>query len=136
MIEQGTDGLSRGIWMSSFHSHMKEREMLQAIFAPVLFHQSQIPLLAEKVPQIDFSNYFYYHWDSHWSEKICFDRTTIWCSPPELGRQLITFLMNMWVERPYTTLALIIIPRTCSASYWGLSGYIHHKGTIVPAESS
>ena len=38
MIQQGTDGLSQGIWMSSLHSHMNEREILRAIFAPVLFH--------------------------------------------------------------------------------------------------
>ena len=108
--------------------------MLRAIFAPVVFHERQIPLLAATVPEIDFSNYLYYHWEWQWSEKICFNRTTIWCPPPELGRQLLTFLMNMWVERPYTTSALIIIPRTCSASYWGLSSYIHHKCTIYPAE--
>ena len=107
--------------------------MLKAIFAPVVFHESMIPLLATKMPQVDFSNYLYYHWDSYWCETLCFNRTTVWCPPPELGRQLITFLMNMWVEQPWTTSAVIVIPRTCSASYWGLSKYIQHQGTIYPA---
>ena len=40
MIQQGTNGLSRGIWMSSLHSYIKEKEMLKAIFAPVIFHES------------------------------------------------------------------------------------------------
>ena len=48
------------------------------------------------MPRIDFSNYLYYHWDLYWSEKNCFDKTIIWCPPPELGRQLITFLINIY----------------------------------------
>ena len=135
MIEQGTDGLSRGIWMSNLHSFMDERKMLSAIFAPVSFNDSLIPLIAEKVPEVDLSTSFYYPWERNWSEQLCFHRNTIWCPPPELGRQVITFLLNMWVEVPRTTSALVILPQTCSASYWGLSKYIIHRGSIYPTKT-
>ena len=135
MIQQGTDNLSRGIWISDLHFRMNEREMLAAIFAPVSFHQSLFWILLNMVPEIDPSTCYYYPWDSHWSEKLCFNCTTIWCPPPELGRQVITFLLNMWVKQPRTTSALVVLPRTCSASYWGLSKYIQHRGTIYPVET-
>ena len=136
MIQQGTDDLSRGIWISNLHSRMNEREMLAAVFAPVSFHESLLPTLFDIVPEIDPSTCYYYPWDAHWSEQLCFHYTTIWCPPPELGRQVITFLLNMWVEQPRTTSALVVLPRTCSASYWGLSKYIRHRGTIYPAKTS
>merc|ERR1712232_724380 len=114
---------------------MGEQEMLAAIFAPVTFHDSLLPILANELPEIDFSRCYYYPWNSHWSERDCFGFTTIWCPPPELGRQVITFLLNMWVEQPRTTSAVVILPRTCSACYWGLSKYIRHCFTIYPAET-
>ena len=77
MIQQGTDNLSQGIWISSLHSLMDEREILAAIFAPVMFHESLSRILADIVPEIDFSKCYYYPWDSHWSETLCFHCTII-----------------------------------------------------------
>ena len=71
-----------------------------------------------------------------WIEKAFFDRNTVWCTPPELGRQVITFLLNMWVERPYTTSCLIILPRTFSACYKGLSRFIRQVGIIHPFKNN
>ena len=120
MNDQGTDNLSQGIWMSSLHSYMDERALLAAIFAPVTFDWSLLQLISSYV-DIDLSNCIYYDWNSEWKERLCFHQTTVWTPPPELGRQVITFLLNMWIEQPYSTAALIILPRTCGASYRGLS---------------
>ena len=134
MIDQGTDNLSRGIWMSSLHSYMDERALLAAIFAPVTFDWSLLQLISSYV-DIDLSNCIYYDWNSEWKERLCFHQTTVWAPPPKLGRQVITFLLNMWIEQLYSTAALIILPRTCGASYRGLSRYIQHKGTIYPSKT-
>ena len=123
MIEQGTDGLSRGIWMSALHNFMDERALLSAIFAPVIFSYSLLLLISNYV-DIDVNNCIYYDWNSQWIEQYCFHRTTVWTPPPELGRQVITFLLNMWIKQTYSTSALIILPRTCAASYQSLSRYI------------
>uniref|UniRef100_A0A7S4ARE6 Uncharacterized protein n=1 Tax=Pseudo-nitzschia australis TaxID=44445 RepID=A0A7S4ARE6_9STRA len=37
MIDQGTDGLSQGVWISSFHSLIHEQALLTTVFAPVPF---------------------------------------------------------------------------------------------------
>ena len=65
MIDQGTDGLSRCIWMDNLQSLMDEREMLRAIFAPVIFHESLLPVIVKDVPDIEITNGLYYHLDSH-----------------------------------------------------------------------
>ena len=110
---------------------MTERSILAAIFAPTTFDLSLMNLIQHHLPTA-LSPFFYHDWSQPWNEELCFDRLTVWCPPPELGCQLITFLLNMWVEQPHTTLSLIILPRTCSASYRGLSKSILHIGTIDP----
>ena len=134
MIDQGSDGLSRGIWVSTLHNFMDERALLSVIFAPVIFSYSLLLLISNYV-DIDVNNCIYYEWNSKWIEQYCFHRTTVWAPPPELGRQVITFLLNMWIKQPYSTSALIILPRTCAASYRSLSRYIQHVGTIYPSKT-
>ena len=136
MIQQGTDGLSRGIWISNLHPTIDERTLLHAIFSPVVFHPSLLYLAQDLLSSLDLSYWMYYDWRERWREVWCFDRLTIWCPPPELGRQVITFLLNMWIEQPYTTSALVFLPRTCSASYSGLSKYIRRIGTIYPSKTA
>ena len=135
MITQGTDSLSRGIWISNLHELMTERSMLAVIFAPTTFDLSLMYLIQDYLPSA-LPPFFYHDWRHPWDEELCFGCLTVWCPPPELGRQVITFLLNMWVEQPRTTSALIILPRTCSASYRGLSKYIWHVGTIDPRDTS
>ena len=132
MIQQGTDGLSRGIWMSPLHSLMDEARLLQAIFDPVAFHQT---LVWEHLPMGANRDWTYRKWNSNWDARECFHRLTIWCPPPELARQVITFVLNCWVECPTTTSALFFIPRTCSASWLGLSRYVVQAGTIYPSKT-
>ena len=131
MITQGTDGLSRGVWMSSLHKQATQESILAGIFSPVAYHPELFTIARTKEPTLGEKG-LYQHWETNWSKEICFDRLTIWCPPPELGRQLLCFLMNTWIERPFTTLCLVFIPRTCSASYLGLSKYIRNIGTIYP----
>lgn len=49
MILQGTDGLSRGIWLSSFHNLMDEDRLTRAIFDPLPYDPA---LVWEYIPQL------------------------------------------------------------------------------------
>ena len=132
MIQQGTDGLSRGIWMSTYHSLMDERRLLQAIFDPITFDP---PLVWQFAPCDANSTWKYMNWSIPWDVRKCFDRLMVWCPPPEFARQVLTFLLNTWVERPATTSALIFVPRTCSASRSRLSRFIQRVHTIYPSKT-
>jgi hypothetical protein len=131
LIEQGTDGLSRGIWMSALHSLRDEARLLQAIFDPVTFDPS---LVWEALPSTTHRSHPWTHksWNGPWTPTECLNRLTVWCPPPEMARQLLSFLLNTWVERPYTTSALLFIPRTAIGMWHGLSRYVHEIGTIFP----
>ena len=64
--------------------------------------------------------------------RTCFDRLTVWFPPPELARQLLSFLLETWVERPLTTSALIFVPRVVAAFWFGLSRHLIELPTIYP----
>ena len=129
MIQQGTDRLSRGIWMSSLHDFMDENHILQAIFAPLPYDEV---LVYKYLPSASRKNWFYQDWRDPWDQRNCFDRLSVWFPSPEIARQVLTFMLNTWIERPGTTSALFFIPRSCSAVWRGLSRFIQHLGTIKP----
>jgi len=131
LITQGTDGLSRGVWMTPFHPHLDNSRLTQAIFAPVTFHSSLVrdhcPLFIDSV-----HSWTYRCWKQPWMASLCFNQTTIWCPPPEVASQLLAFLLNSWVERPHTTGALLFVPRVMEASWRHLSRYVHELNVIYP----
>ena len=98
MIEQGTDSLSCSVWISHFHNFATEEQMLVSIFDPVTFHPSILQIIKEHISDIHISlDWEYYDWAQSWREIHCFDHTTVWCPPLELGFQVITILLNMWI---------------------------------------
>jgi hypothetical protein len=40
-----------------------------------------------------------------------FDRLTVWFPPPEIARQVLTFVFECWAEKPLTTSGLFFIPQ-------------------------
>jgi hypothetical protein len=133
LITQGTDGLSRGIWMSSYHSLMDEARLTQAIFDPLPFDpdlvREYLPLLSPLCP---CSSWQYQVWSDPWEATRCFDNLTVWFPPPEIARQALTFTLNLWVERPHTTAALFFVPRVMEGSWRNLSRYVIEAGLVFP----
>lgn len=131
MIIQGTDGLSRGVWISALHKSLPEDRLLQSIFDPVTFDPT---LVWEVLPHTSqsFNHWQYYDWNQEWFAPHCMDTLTVWCPPPELARQALTFILETWCERPYTTSALFFVPRVVPSFWWGLSRYLIELPVIRP----
>ena len=129
MIQQGTDGLSRGIWMSSLHAFLDQSAILTAVFAPLPFDEI---LVYKFLPREFRSSWFHQELQQPWNAQLCFHRLSVWFPPLELARQSLTFMLNTWIEQPATTACLFFIPRSCSAAWRGLSRFILHIGTINP----
>jgi hypothetical protein len=132
MILQGTDGLSRGVWATPYQGTMDQRALTESVFAPLspdpklvrhCVTNFELPGSWETVP-----------WRAYGHPQRVLDRSTAWFPPPELARQLLSFLLECWVERPLTTSALIIVPRTVPAFWFGLSRYIRELTMFRPAE--
>jgi hypothetical protein len=129
MIDQSTDGLSRGIWATDLQGLMDPHEMNVAVFEPLpvdmelalhYVHQYQLPGQA-----------VYHHWTQHWGRAL-FNHLSVWFPPPELAQQVLIGILEAWVEQPATTSALLFIPRTCMHSWAGLSRHITELETIYP----
>jgi hypothetical protein len=112
IITERTDGLSRGIWVSALHPRPSQERLLSEIFSPV----SSSPQLEEwALNKAGFPPGTLYHhggqWDHPWEAERVFNRLTVWFPPPEIGPQLLYFLLQCYVERPLTTAAVVILPR-------------------------
>jgi hypothetical protein len=130
MIGQGTDGLSRGIWMSALQGLEDSGRLTQAVFEPLQFD----PLLVESyISEYGLApQYVYCDWKTTWNARICFDQLSVWFPPPELARQVLIFMLETWAERPLTSSSLFFIPRTVPAFWWGLSRHLIELSTIYP----
>jgi hypothetical protein len=127
MITQGTDGLSRGVWISSLHQASSSRQLLPELFAPARCSPDLLSWMLSQFPsvQIDMSRaWTYVAWDSPWDALSILGQATVWCPPPEMASQAISSLMNLFVENPTTTTALILVPRILQRSWGQLSNYI------------
>jgi hypothetical protein len=130
MIDQGTDGLSRGIWMSALQGLEDSGRLTQAVFEPLRFDR----LLVESYIKSYHLAQQHVHcdWNSTWDARVCFDRLSVWFPPPELARQVLIFMLETWAERPLTSSSLFFIPRTVPAFWWGLSRHLIELSTIYP----
>jgi hypothetical protein len=130
MIDQGTDGLSRGIWMSALQGLQDSDRLTQAIFEPLCFDKQLVDScvgsyrLASECVHCD--------WNSVWDARVCFDRLSVWFPPPEIARQVLIFMLETWAERPMTSSSLFFIPRTVPAFWSGLSRHLVELPTIYP----
>lgn len=130
MIHQGTDGLSRGIWMSPLHKEVNQIEYNRAVFDPA----TPCPTLMQHyIDQLCGAEPGHYRaWNSPWQTASCIDRLTVWFPPPEIARQVISFILEIWVERPLTTSALFFIPRVLLSFWRGLSKHLIEVDCIRP----
>jgi hypothetical protein len=130
MIRQGTDGLSRGVWMSSLHNPINQRYLTECVFAPAPYDPQ---LVWSYVHGYQLSSRWRYQdWQQLWDPRQCFHTLSVWFPPPELARQAISFMLEAWVEVPLTTSALFFVPRTLMAFWHGLSRHIVELATIYP----
>ena len=130
VIDQGTDGLSRGVWVSPLQALTDQVLLTSQVFAPLTFDSSLVQHYCYNHGLT--SAWRYQPWDRVWDARQCFHRLTVWFPPPEIARQAITFMLESWVESPLTTSALFFVPRTVPAFWFGLSRHLVELETLAP----
>jgi hypothetical protein len=131
MILQGSDGLSRGVWMSRFHRLPNQLELTASVFNPLTFDADVVNSCLWR-HYLSHISWRYQPWHQPWDTQQHLHRCTVWMPPPELARQAIYFALETWVEAPATTSALFFIPRTLAGSWRGLSRYIFELEILDP----
>jgi hypothetical protein len=89
IITEGTDGLSRGIWISHMHSMPSQNQVLTEIFSPVPFTPDVSQWAINEIGLPPTIPCLYRSWELEWRPRDIFDRLTIWTPPPEVAPQLI-----------------------------------------------
>ena len=132
MIQQGTDGLSRGVWVSSYHHPVDHRLLNAAVFAPL---RPDPELALRYVQTLGWAdNWRLHHYRECWGQPL-FNHMIVTFPPPEVARQCIIHILEAWVERPRTTSALLFVPRVLSGFWSGLSRHLRELDVIYPSRT-
>jgi hypothetical protein len=134
MICQGTDGLSRGIWVSPdrlLRSSIEESRLtLQAL--PMTAGLGTWVLRRIGLP-VDLP-YVHHSDQSSWSFAQIQGRWNFYTPSPELARQAITTFLDYWVEDAETTGGIFVIPRILQRQWGSLSKHVVDHGSFAPSE--
>jgi hypothetical protein len=84
IITEGTDDLSRGIWLSPLHHRPSQLTLLAEIFAP-LPHSPDVTAWAVNQAGYADGPCHYLSWNCVWDPTECFDRLTSHLVPPSRG---------------------------------------------------
>jgi hypothetical protein len=132
MILVGPDDLSRGIWMSperhTVSSVLASHRVLQAIpYCPALgqWALSQVGLPCNQQCR-------YISLLDEWTFGNVNGHVSLWTPSPELARQALRFFLDSWVEAPWTTAGLFLIPRILQQDWAFLSKHVREVVVIYP----
>ncbi len=132
MIRQGTDGLSRGIVMPSFARSNGVLPLLD-IFRPAepsaallswVFSVAQVP------HQLQTLDWLFREDLDDWSRTPLLHRFTLWCPSPQFGRQCILEALLAWVEAPFDSGHLFIIPRIMQRDFGRMAKFVKFIGVF------
>jgi hypothetical protein len=134
MIDQGTDGLSRGVWVTPMNQQpwTGPGTFTSAVFAPLTPDADLVEYIKHEfsIP----GPWRYQPWDVVWDGRDLFGELSVWFPPPELARQCLSFHLETWVEQPYITSGLFFVPRTLSGFWHGLSRHVVELCELKPTE--
>jgi hypothetical protein len=111
MIDQGTDDLSRGVWISPLHAHIDPQQITMDIFAGVRSDPSLLPWVRDRLGLPSDARLALRSHSDYPTALQVLHQHSIWCPPPETARQLLCSLLLLWTESPRTTSFSLVVPR-------------------------
>ena len=149
IIRQGSDPLSRGLWLAPDPRRLSPREEIGRLFLPISISP---PLLdwacvrrAAAGPSPAPRCWRHITWTDSWHASDLQNQATLWAPHPRIAAQAMAAMVLAWVESPFLTEALFLLPRICTRewkrahkSFWEISflrpGQVW--GSIVPWQES
>ena len=129
MIEQGTDGLSRGVTMQSLGSHRSNS------LIPLLWRAAPPSLallqwvLAVLPPVYPPGVQWLLHTDfSDWTKTAMLNSFVFWCPSPGFAKQAILQALSVWVEAPTSCGHIFLVPRLLQRDFGRLSKFVLFHG--------
>jgi hypothetical protein len=135
MIDQGTDGISRGIQLTGGQFKWSPRAEVLCIFDSILVTQGSMSwALLEVRPHCRHQAIQLMDSLSHWSFGDVCRRATLWFPAPEWAHQLLDRLVSAWTEQPWEMEAFLLIPRVFQRDWGRVSKHVVELGTYPAAQ--
>lgn len=131
MIVQGTDALSRGMWLTSLQHLPAGPQLLSAIFSAATGFPGWVPWILTSF-SLPMTAVVERSWEEPWTADRVHGQFTAWLPPPEAAAQVLSLYLKLWLEHPLTTSALFVIPRVLTRDWQFLSQYVITLGEVQP----
>jgi hypothetical protein len=129
MIDQRTDGLSRGLRLTGGGFKRTPREETRRIFEGLPVTARTIGWARREIaPFLRHTSCSYVEGTQAWTFRQIVGRATLWFPAPEWAHQLIDAVVNAWTEQPWGTEAFFIIPRVFQRDWGRVSKHIQELG--------
>jgi hypothetical protein len=126
IIAQGSDDLSRGLWLSTRRDHVPIQQLIPALFGAVQLQEGWELALQTLLPFAQQQPLYHVDWTDAWTADAVLGRCTVWNPPPEMAQQALFRLLKLWTEQPLTTSAIILLPRVLQRRWQRASRHLLH----------
>jgi hypothetical protein len=133
MIEEGIDGLCRGIWLSSERIYRSSLTEACLALGQVQFTTALGQWVLNLVGLSPYKQYSLYCSTSRWSFKDIFRQVSIWIPTPEIARQALVKFLDIWVEEATTTSGIFLVPRIMQRDWGNISRHVTEIRTVYPS---
>jgi len=129
MIRQGSDNLSRGVWVTPLNTSFEN--VAAAVFRPA---PPSVPLLSHVV-SLSGSPLPTSVWEwrtdlDDWRTSTMVGRHVVWSLSPSLARQGISAGVAAWVESPWNSSHIFIVPRVTPRAYGRVNRHVLFLGQV------
>lgn len=128
MIEQGTDGLSRGLWLAP---ERRVGGINQHLFDAVPYTEALGKWVRETLELPPHQSLDHRDFTCPGSFENIYRRVTIWTPPPECARQVLAGYLRKWVQDPEHTHGIFLIPRILQRQWGRVARYVVEVGIYL-----
>jgi hypothetical protein len=130
LIDEGADGLSRGVWNTTLQ--VPHRFPVAELFAPFQLDPLLIKWAYDQLGIAQPSKVRAFSDLDPWSRNDMLQRDCIWSVSPTTARQAFTTAALAWVESPLDSSHLFIVPRVMQRDFGRINRHIQYIGQFDP----
>jgi hypothetical protein len=127
MIDQGTDGLSRGLWLAP---ERRVDGINQRLFDAVPY-TAALGKWVRRTLGLPIQTLSHQDYEDPTAMNHIYNRITIWTPPPECARQVIAAYLRKWVQAPENAHGIFLIPRILQRQWGRVARYVLEVGIFL-----
>ena len=133
MIDQQTDGLSRGLSFSTSRLARSPVDELLRLFNGVRYTTHLVPWVMHLAGRsYDLRQTRFIDSLGPWSFSDIANQSTLWAPMPEWADQIISAVLHVWIEQPWNTESFFVVPRIFQRRWGRKSKHIVEVAVVEP----